>query len=295
MRLADLARHQDGVFSRRQARESGLSSQQVRRRVRSGTWTEIANRVYADRGLPMTAAAWRWAAMLSCGPKAVVSHRSAAQLWGMPVSVPPRPEISFPAHTRPGPRVKVHRVDVPPSDVQIVAGQKVTSRERTVADCLLVLSEPQGRTLLDRALQRGWVRPESLARRVQGAKGHHGAAKARRLMSSADPSTVSEAERVAQALLLAAGVTGWVSGHPLLVGGRVVAVLDVAFPAVLMAIEIDGWAWHSDPERFQDDQRRQNALVAAGWTVLRFTWADLIERPEQVVATVVRTLARLRS
>ena len=130
---------------------------------------------------------------------------------------------------------------------------------------------------------------------MQGAKGHHGAAKARRLVSSADPSTVSEAERVAQALLLAAGVSGWVSGHPLLVGGRVVAVLDVAFPEVLLAIEIDGWAWHSDPERFQHDRQRQNALVAAGWTVLRFTWADLIERPDQVVATVVRTLARLRS
>ena len=83
--------------------------------------------------------------------------------------------------------------------------------------------------------------------------------------------------------------------HPLLVAGRVVAVLDIAFPLVLLAIEIDGWAWHSDPERFQDDRRRQNALVAAGWTVLRFTWADLIERPEQVVATVVRTLTRLRS
>ena len=163
MRLADLARRQDGVFSRRQALESGLSSQQIRRRVMSGTRTEIANRVYADRGLPMTATAWQWAAVLSCGPKAVVSHRSAAQLWGMPVPATPRPEISFPGHTRPGPRVKVHRVDVPPSDVQVVAGQKVTSRERTVADCLLVLSEPQGRTLLDRALQRGWVRPESLA------------------------------------------------------------------------------------------------------------------------------------
>ena len=101
--------------------------------------------------------------------------------------------------------------------------------------------------------------------------------------------------RVALGLLVTEGVTGWVSGYPLLVGGEVVAILDIAFPEALLAIEIDGWAWHSDPDRFQRDRQRQNALVAAGWTVLRFTWADLIERPEQVVATVVRTLARLRS
>ncbi len=73
------------------------------------------------------------------------------------------------------------------------------------------------------------------------------------------------------------------------------AQLDLAFPDVLLAIEIDGWAWHSDPERFQRDRRRQNLLVATGWTVLRFTWADLVERPDQVLATVVQTLARLSS
>jgi very-short-patch-repair endonuclease len=72
-----------------------------------------------------------------------------------------------------------------------------------------------------------------------------------------------------------------------------VATLDLAFPDVLLAIEIDGWAWHGDPERFQRDRRRQNVLVTAGWTVLRFTWADLIERPEHVLATIVHALARL--
>ncbi len=81
--------------------------------------------------------------------------------------------------------------------------------------------------------------------------------------------------------------------HKLLVAGHVVAVLDLAFPDRRLAIEIDGWAWHHNPERFQEDPRRQNALVAAGWTVLRFTWADLVERPEHVLATVVRILGRL--
>jgi very-short-patch-repair endonuclease len=51
-------------------------------------------------------------------------------------------------------------------------------------------------------------------------------------------------------------------------------------------IEIDGWAFHSDQERFQRDRSRQNRLVAAGWTVLRFTWSDLKDRPEAFVAAI---------
>jgi very-short-patch-repair endonuclease len=60
-------------------------------------------------------------------------------------------------------------------------------------------------------------------------------------------------------------------------------------PAI--AIEVDGWAFHHSPERFQRDRTRQNDLVALGWTVLRFTWGDLVERPGYVVAAIRRQLA----
>ncbi len=50
-----------------------------------------------------------------------------------------------------------------------------------------------------------------------------------------------------------------------------------------VAVEVDGWAWHVTADRFVDDRRRQNALVNLGWTVLRFTWHDLVSRPDGVV------------
>jgi very-short-patch-repair endonuclease len=53
-----------------------------------------------------------------------------------------------------------------------------------------------------------------------------------------------------------------------------------------LVIEVDGFAHHVDVSRFRADRRKQNALVAAGWKVLRFTWADLIERPSYVIATI---------
>ena len=56
--------------------------------------------------------------------------------------------------------------------------------------------------------------------------------------------------------------------------------------AARLVIEVDGWAFHTDPARFQRDRTRQNRLVAAGWTVLRFTWADLHHRPDKVIREV---------
>jgi hypothetical protein len=150
MHLADTARYQSGVFSRHQALTSGMSAKVVRRRLAEGSWVEPANNVYADAGLEMTRTTWQWAAVLSSGERAVVSHRSAAQVWAMPVSAPPRPEVSVPksSHPGPGPRIKVRAIDVPPGDVQSHHGLPVTSRQRTVVDCLLTLPPQQGRALL---------------------------------------------------------------------------------------------------------------------------------------------------
>jgi hypothetical protein len=294
MRLENTARYQDGVFSRRQALDSGLSRRVVRRRLTDGTWVEPASNVNADAGLDMGPAAWRWAAVLACGDRCVISHRSAAAVWNFSVSVPQRPEVSVPngLHPRPGPQVRVHSIGVPPSEVRSHHGLPVTSRERTVLDCLLTLPLSQGRTLLDRVLQRGWVQLPSIAQAVHDARCRSGAGRARAVLLGADSGTASQAERVAQALLIRGGITDWVAGYKLVAGGQVVATIDLAFPDVQLAIEIDGWPWHSDPERFQEDRRRQNVLVAAGWTVLRFTWADLVERPQQVLAMIASALSR---
>ncbi|NED67277.1 DUF559 domain-containing protein, partial [Streptomyces sp. SID10244] len=76
-------------------------------------------------------------------------------------------------------------------------------------------------------------------------------------------------------------VTGWVTNLP--VGGY---ILDLAIPEHKIAIEIDGFAYHSDAEAFQHDRERQNDLIANGWTVLRFTWHDLTTRPQWVLAQI---------
>lgn len=85
-----------------------------------------------------------------------------------------------------------------------------------------------------------------------------------------------------------AGVEGWVRGVPF--GAW---EIDLAFPAVRLAVELDGWAFHSDVERFRNDRRKQNALVGAGWTVLRLTWRDVRDRPQDTIARIRAALRRL--
>lgn len=138
----------------------------------------------------------------------------------------------------------------------------------------------------DRAPQRH-VRFPALHRAHCRGLGRQGSRRASELLVAAADGAASQAERLLVRVLTGAGVTGWVRhhrdrGHE----------IDLAFPAGRLAVEVDGWAWHVDVDRFRADRRRQNDLVAAGWTVLRFTWHDLTQRPADVVARIVAALAR---
>ena len=71
--------------------------------------------------------------------------------------------------------------------------------------------------------------------------------------------------------------------------------IDFAYPDAMLAIEVDGWSSHGTPAALANDLRRQNKLVLSGWTVLRFTWKQLVESPDEVVATIRTALRGVRS
>ena len=140
--------------------------------------------------------------------------------------------------------------------------------------------------VLDRALQRGRVDPAGLGEALAAASPGRGVAPARALVRAASDGAAAEAERRLGRALTEAGITGFRRNAR--VGG---CVVDLAFPSHRLAVEVDGWTWHGDPSRFQRDRARHNALVLAGWTVLRFTWSDVTGRPDRVVAEIRRALA----
>ena len=101
------------------------------------------------------------------------------------------------------------------------------------------------------------------------------------LLQAASDGARSEAERLLVKLLRGAGITGWHTNYP--IGPYKV---DFGFPRPKIVIEADGWAFHSDEEAFQNDRRRQNYLILMGWQVLRFTWLDLVDYPDRVIAEI---------
>ena len=285
MSLDRLLVRQAGVVTLRQAVACGASAGTVHRRARTGAWRRLHPSVYLAGGHRFTdevrvRAAWLWA-----GDDAVVSGPAAAYWHGLLPGAPARVEVTVPRRhgSRPPPGVQLRRRDLDAVDVVGLRDLRVTALPLTVLETAAVL--PRGGEFLDRALQR-YVRFPTLHRAYCRSAGRRGFAEAGRLLVAAADRADSAAERLLVRILREGGVTGWVLGHPFGPWR-----IDLAFPAQKVAVEVDGWAWHVDPERFRSDRRKQNALVRDGWDPLRFTWHDLDGRPREVLAEIEATVA----
>jgi very-short-patch-repair endonuclease len=278
--LEEFLRRHDGVITLAQATEAGLSRQAVYRRVRSGRWLRCSPGVYFADDRPFTDAARVRAAVWSLGPNATAS-RLAAAWWHGVTKYPPEPvEVTVPKvsnHVR-RPGTKLRRRDLWPADIVERHGLQVTSLPLTVVEA--AARRGGGAKLMDSALQRH-VELRDLWRVHIRNKGRHGSPAARILLQAASDGARSAAERLLIKLLKEARITGWKANYRL---GR--WVVDVAFPTQRLAIETDGWAFHSDQEDFQHDRVKQNDIALMGWQVLRFTWLDLTEYPQRVIAEI---------
>lgn len=271
---------------------AGVSPNAISRMTRSGELIRLAQGVYLCGGAPLTFRARLWSAVLST--EGTLSRTTAGRLWGVyeddaddqvHVTLPHARRVAVPAG------VAVHREVIPPPEVLHRSELPVTSRRWTVLDLLATLPCSRASILADRALQRGWIAQGDCADRLRAQPKRPGNRQLRRLASMMGDGAAAESERVLHRLLRRGGITGWRPNFEVWAAGELIGVLDVALPARRIAIEVDGMAHHVDVERFRRDRARQNALVALGWTVLRFTWADLTERPGYVIATIRRLAA----
>ena len=283
--LERLLERQAGVVTLAQAVNCGLSADTVRRRARDGRWTRLHPSVYLVGGHRITGEARTWAAWLWAGERSTVCGPAAAFRHGMLARPPDVVDVTLPAALRrdPRPGVRRHRRDLLPVDRVALGGLWVTAPPLTAIETAVTL--PDGSKFLDRALQRH-VRFPTVYRAYCRHLGRSGWARARELICASADRADSAAERLLVRILRDGGVSGWVLGHPF---GQ--WRIDLAFPAQKVAVEVDGWAWHVDVDRFRNDRRKQNALVRAGWDPLRFTWHDLDGRPAAVLAEVRDTLA----
>jgi len=286
-----LTRRQHGVVTSAQLRELGFSAQAIAHRVRRGRLHRVHRGVYAV-GSPEITQQGRWmAAVLSCGEGAVLSHGSAAALWGMRRVRNSPLEVSVPRDRRPRrPGVKVHRTSfVAAVDVAHHDRIPVTSPARTLIDLATCLDAGQLERAVNEADRLGLVDPERL-RAAVGKRGNvRGAPALRKLLDRltfrlTDSELEREFLRIVRLAELPMPDTGVrVSGFK----------VDFFWPTLGLVVETDGLRYHRTPAQQARDRRRDQAHARAGLTPLRFTHAQIHFEAREVVRTLRDVAERL--
>jgi very-short-patch-repair endonuclease len=282
----DIARRQAGVVRRSQLTAVGVTRHQVARLLESRLLTATPHRgVYRSTSAPRSPESQAWLAVL--GARAVLSYLSAAAWWDLPVDGDGRIHVTRRDRQRLATHqlIRVHRTLLLPSAVTTRLGLDVTTRTETLLDCLGWLRISAARTLLDRALQQSWLDRQDIERRLDEQAGRWGNQQIARLLRESRPGAEAESERRLQRILDVAGIGGWTGNYPVRVMGRRFR-LDIAFPEQRLDVEVDGWAYHRTKLRRQADIERDNLLTQAGWRVLRFSWEDVVDRPDYVLDVI---------
>lgn len=292
--IARLAATQYGVVSRAQMRAAGLADASIGGRAADGRLIRLHRGVYAVAHTALTPNARRLAAVLACGDGAALSHRAAAELWGVLEDHGRCFDVTVPgARGRGLPAIRAHRASLDAGDVTVHDGIPVTTLARTYLD----LAASVRRAQLDRALERGEElrlfdlrAVENVLDRNAGRAGAPALAAAVAALEPEAEFTRSQLERFALRLVRRHGlprpaVNAWVHG-----GER-----DLAWPQRRVIVEIDTYTHHGSQLAFHRDRARDAELTAAGYRVIRFTGRQLegeADRCAALLATVLGGEAR---
>jgi hypothetical protein len=279
------------VIGRAQLRDLGLDRSAVWRRVTAGTLHPLhAGLVYAVGLAPLTVSGRYLAAVLASGSRAVLSHRSAADLWGIRPNAT-RIEVTVPhdGGRRGPPGVQVHRTRMlAPQDFTVNDGIPVTSVARTLLDLSAVVNAPDLVIAIDRAERSAIFDLIAVVDVLDRAGGRRGAKVLRRAIAAYEPSTQkSLLEQRFKALLGTAPDIPSPLFNALVDGEQTTHEVDAYWPAQRLAIQLDGFEFHRTRRDRERDAASDADLELAGHGVMRLTWDD---------ATVngARTLRRVR-
>jgi len=290
-----LASRQFGVVTSAQLRSAGLAAWEIDGRVRNGRLVAVHAGVYRTSGAPISHEQQLLAACLLTEPCGAVSHRAALHLlgcWTGPTPV----EVTFAREQAPRPgNVVVHRSrDLHVDHVATVRGLPCTVPVRALVDIGQVVSAPTVGQVLDRMLGKSLVTVDEVraALVLYGRRGRRGVGPLRRAADDrglADDLTESVLEAAMLSLLRRADLPLPEVQVPVFVGGRW-RRLDMGYPDLKVAFELDGFAFHTDRKTFEDDRVRGNELALLGWQVHHFTHQQVLHTPAYVQSMVRRIL-----
>jgi very-short-patch-repair endonuclease len=262
-RVARLAARQRGCVTRSQLRAVGLADGAVAHRVAVGRLHRLFRGVYLVGHPVPPALAWETAALLATGPTAVISHLTAAALWGI-AERPDEVHVTVSGRRcRRQQKLRPHAGTLTPQEIRRREGLPVTSPERTLKDLSSFLDRPALERITNEAEVSRLVRPR------------HDALPTR-----------NKAERRLTDLLAKAGL------RPTDTNARVAGwEVDALWADLKVVVELDGYAFHRTRRAFERDRRKDQELTASGYRVLRITWRQLDQEPERLIATIAAAVA----
>lgn len=261
-----------------------------RRTLESAYRAGLLTRVLPGTYVPRAGAhdiAMRASALHAWDPDAVIVGRAAANLTFWPTLAVGAIDVARLGVIPRSEGYLFHRRRVDPDHIIELDGVRIASPALTAMDLVPEL----GGDVIDTCLRSRRARLEDLWTAFSAHRGRPGNTERRRMLIDSRDAPWSEAERLAHRLLRAHGIKGWRTNLDVIVRGALYWI-DIAFPSIRLAIEIDGRLHETDPRIFQNDRFRQNALVGEGWTVLRFTYEMLVTDPAYVIREIVAAVRR---
>jgi very-short-patch-repair endonuclease len=292
-RIAAIAATQRGLITREQLIDLGLGRGAIEHRIRAGRLHVIHRGVYAV-GHPNLTQKGRWlAAVVASGSDAVLSHRSAAELWGL-LAVSSGPvSVTVPLARQPGRGIEAHRGTLVGNGVTERSGIPVTSPVRTLLDLAAIAPR---RDVAEAFREAESKRPrlltaQELLAAVDSRPRRRGNASLRAVLAEAGYG------RGISRSVLESRFRSFLRRHRFPPPARNVRMrigileieADCVWPDQRLIVELDGRAFHDTASAFESDRARDRALAVHGWTVIRVTWRQL-EREE---AQLARDLGQL--
>ena len=286
-RVEALARGQFGVVARGQLLGLGLGAEAIRHRVRSRRLLRLHRGVYAVGPAPLTREGRWMAAVLACGEGAVLSHLSAAVLWRLRENDPAVIDVSL--ASRSGRRwregIRLHRpVALVKDDRTDHRGIPVTTVPRTLIDLAEVLGTRTLERTLDEAEYLRLLDRGELTSAIERNRTRTGAARLTATLARHEPGTTRTRSPLEEAFLLLTRRAGLPQPE---VNARLGPfTIDFLWRNERLAVETDGRRSHERDRQRERDSTRDAWLAAHGYRPLRFTWAQVTQRPEEVLAAL---------
>lgn len=292
--IGRLARAQHGLVAAWQLQPLGLSASGARSRASRGRLRKIHQGVYATGHAPLTPVGRVMAAVLACGPRAVASHRAAAQLHELRLGRGSSIDVSTPSRTGRGrPGIRVHQAaQLHEDDRSVVDGVPCTALARTLLDVAGGGPRRDVERACDRAALLRTLDVTAIDAALQRAAGCRGAPLLRAVLRehrAASTVTRNDLEELFLALCRAGAMAPDAVNLWIAFPGGAGAEVDFAWLGPRLVAEVDGRDPHTTRMAFEHDRRRDQQLMLLGWRVVRFTWRQVVGEPG-VVADALRAL-----